>query len=175
MSLINPVSKHLETGDKVTAPARPRRVSPRAPLRDRLVMPGKQPTAIPESIVGALAVLQGMQGQLLDQLERAGDTPVLWSGTDMVQASGLTGHHFQVQYKAVHVANLGTHPMTVLSGPPNDTVNPQQSGAGVFPLLGGHWLTMPAVANSLTIIGTAGDMVRIACYGIALPAAAGPV
>lgn len=175
MSLINPVSKKVQTGDKVTARERPRRVSPRAPLRDRLVMPGRQPQAIPESIVGALAVLQGMQGQLLDQLEKAGDTPVLWSGTDSVQASGLTGHHFQVQYKAVHVANLGTHPMTVLTGPPNDAVNPQQTGAGVFPVGAGKWLTMPAVGNSLTIIGTAGDLVRFAAYGIALPAAAGTV
>jgi hypothetical protein len=175
MSLINPVDPHIETGDKVTRRARPTIPRKGAPLRERLALGGKSPVPVPEAAIATLALVQGLQAAMLEQLERLGDTPVLWSGTDQVRPEGITGHHFQVQYKAVHVANLGTHGMTVLAGTANDMANPQQTGPGVFPLGAGKWLTVPVVGNSLVVVGTAGDLARISVYGVALPAAAGAV
>lgn len=174
MSLINPVSKHLESGDKVTARARPQRISPRTAIRERLVAPGRR-QEVPEQVISALAVLQGMNQKLLEGLERLADSPALWSGTRQITSSGDSWLDFDAEYRSFHVANLSTHAMTVLVGPANDLTNPQQIGPGTFPVASGHFITMPGIGNRLSVIGTAGDLFRIAVYGITMPPATGAV
>lgn len=170
MSLINPVNPRRDTGDEVTARARPKPARKGAPLRDRLAVGGRQPSPIPEPAIAVLATMQGLQAELLAQLAKLNDEPpVFTSGTFNVEASGTWRRNFQVQYKSVHVVNLAANPMVCMSGPPNDPTNPQTSGPGVIYIPGQRFVTAPLIGNQVSIVGPANAQFRIVVMGCFVP------
>lgn len=149
------------TGDAVTRRARPQRVSPHKPLRDRLAQTGAQHVPLPEQVIGALAVVQGLATQLGDRLDRLEDSPILWSGIVQLGPDGTWQSGWKVQYRCVAIANLTTAVLTVAPGGVGDPTRPPASGAGVHQCPANAGGRFAIAGNSLVIYGPVAGFVDV--------------
>lgn len=168
-----PRNPHVITGDKVTARTTPRPARKHAKLTERLAYGGRQPYEMPEQMVGALAVLQGMMGDASAELRKLNDSPVLFAGMVALDATGIWSHNFDVQMVSATIANLSSGLVIVAPGGAGDATRPPTVGAGVHQIGIGVAATVNIMGNSITVYGPPGAAVDVTCVSRYLPAAYG--
>lgn len=136
-----------------TERARPHQARRGAALRSRLSQPGTMPYVIPEAVIGALAIFQGQAHELAQQLAKAQESPILWSGIVHLDAQGVFTRSFQVQFRCVSVSNLGAALITIAPGGEGDPGRAPVEGAGVHQIPIGSAGRFATMGNAITLYG----------------------